>query len=367
VRTLEGDPGSRDAQGAVALLALVALTGLVAYAIRRSGLAAAAGPARGATPQRLRRATVGALVVAFVALILVAAAVENGVGTPERGATAARLASAQSNRYAYWRVALDAFAEHPARGIGSGGFRVLWLEKRRIREVVNDAHSLYLETAAELGVVGLALLAVLVAGIVACGRRTMRLHREAAVGPVAALTTFGMHAGLDWDWEMPALTIVAVLLAAVLVAGADPRVPPASARPPRGAWASRAIVALCAVAIAVPLVVSLHSVLLVREARSLIGSDPAGLSKPSAVRALGLLRRASRLTPDSEPEVLEITLLFLQHREREAAVVAERLVRVEPDNVVAWRLVVGLRKRLDPARVRAAEARVRGLDPLRPA
>jgi O-antigen ligase len=355
VRTLEGD--SRDLQGAVALVVLLALTLLVVYATRRPIRAAEA-----ARPDRVRRATVAGIVVAFIALILVAAAVEKGVGTPETGATASRLASAQSNRYAYWRVALDTFAEHPVRGIGSGGFRQVWLEKRSIEELVNDAHSLYLETAAELGLVGLLLLAAVIAGIVACGHRMVRVDRDAAIGPIAALAAFGVHAGLDWDWEMPAVTLIAVLLAAVLVTGAEPPAPPRRGR----AWAPRATVALCAVVVAVPFVVALRSVLLVRDARSLIGSDPAGVSAPDVARALDLLHRASRVTPDSEPEVTEITLLILQHRERESAVVAERLVRAEPDNVVAWRLVAGLRKRLDPARAPAAEARVRALDPVRP-
>jgi hypothetical protein len=355
VRTLDGD--SRDLQGAVALVVLLALTLLVVYATRRPIRAAEA-----ARPDRVRRATVAGIVVAFIALILVAAAVEKGVGTPETGATASRLASAQSNRYAYWRVALDTFAEHPVRGIGSGGFRQVWLEKRSIEELVNDAHSLYLETAAELGLVGLLLLAAVIAGIVACGHRMVRVDRDAAIGPIAALAAFGVHAGLDWDWEMPAVTLIAVLLAAVLVTGAEPPAPPRRGR----AWAPRATVALCAVVVAVPFVVALRSVLLVRDARSLIGSDPAGVSAPDVARALDLLHRASRVTPDSEPEVTEITLLILQHRERESAVVAERLVRAEPDNVVAWRLVAGLRKRLDPARAPAAEARVRALDPVRP-
>jgi O-antigen ligase len=356
VRTLEGD--GRDAQGAAALIVLVALTLLVAYAVRRSAWAAA--PERPDRVHQVRRATVAGLVLAFVALILVAAAAENGVGTPETGATASRLASAQSNRYAYWRVAVDTFAEHPLRGIGAGGFRQAWLEKRDIDETVNDAHSLYVETAAELGLVGLALLALSLAGIAVCGRRMLRRDREAAVGPVAALVAFGLHAGLDWDWEMPALTIIALLLAAVVVTGADP---PAGA--PRAGGAPRAALALCAVVVAVPLAVGLRSVLLVREARDVSGADPAALSKPEAARALDLLQRASRLNPDTEPEVLEITLLFLQHRDRESARVAERLVRAEPDNVVAWRLVVALRKRLDPARAPAAEARVRALDPQR--
>jgi O-antigen ligase len=354
VRTLDGD--SRDLQGAVALVVLLALTLLVVYATRRP-----VGAAEAARPDRVRRATVAGIVAAFVALILVAAAVEKGVGTPETGATASRLASAQSNRYAYWRVAVDTFTEHPLRGIGSGGFRQVWLEKRDIRETVSDAHSLYLETAAELGLVGLLLLGVVIGGLVACGRRVVRADRDAAVGPVAALATFGLHAGLDWDWEMPAVTLIAVLLAAVLVTGADPPAPP---RPGR-AWAQRAAIALCAVAVAVPFAVALRSALLVREARDLIGADPAAVSKADAARALDLLHHASRLTPDSEPEVLEITLLFLQHRERESARVAERLVRDEPDNVVAWRLVAGVRKRLDPARAPAAEARVRALDPQR--
>ena len=35
---------------------------------------------------------------------------------------------------------------------------------------------------------------------------------------MAAVAAFGLHAGVDWDWEMPALTLVALLLIARLVA-----------------------------------------------------------------------------------------------------------------------------------------------------
>ena len=37
-------------------------------------------------------------------------------------------------------------------------------------------------------------------------------------GAVAALALYAAHAGLDWDWEMPALTLVALVLAASLAA-----------------------------------------------------------------------------------------------------------------------------------------------------
>ena len=72
-----------------------------------------------------------------------------------------------------------------------------------------DAHSLYVETAAELGLVGLAALALFLGAIAACAARALRHDPALAAGPAAALAAFGFHAGLDWDWEMPALTLVA--------------------------------------------------------------------------------------------------------------------------------------------------------------
>ena len=38
-----------------------------------------------------------------------------------------------------------------------------------------------------------------------------------AAGAAATLGVFAVHAGLDWDWEMPALALTALLLAAKLV------------------------------------------------------------------------------------------------------------------------------------------------------
>ena len=52
-------------------------------------------------------------------------------------------------------MALEAWADQPLAGIGSGGFQVHWLRERDRVDPSGDAHSLYIETAAELGVVGL--------------------------------------------------------------------------------------------------------------------------------------------------------------------------------------------------------------------
>jgi len=69
---------------------------------------------------------------------------------------------------------------------------------------------------------GFGLLLMLAGGVVAGARAAHRRDPAFAAGPVAALAVWGLHASLDWDWEMPALTLVAVTLAGVLVGGVRP-------------------------------------------------------------------------------------------------------------------------------------------------
>ena len=153
----------------------------------------------------VRPAWIVAGLVVALALVIGAAAVESGprAGSPRDGATAARFGSADSNRYAYWRVALDGFAERPLQGHGAGSFGVLWLRDRTVPEVVRDAHSIWLETAAELGLVGLALLAAFVGAVALAAARARRGDAAAVAGPAAALAAWAAHSALDWDWEMP--------------------------------------------------------------------------------------------------------------------------------------------------------------------
>ncbi|MGH2782457.1 MAG: O-antigen ligase family protein, partial [Thermoleophilaceae bacterium] len=158
----------------------------------------------------------------------------------EAATTVGRLRSLDSQRYDYWRVALDAFGRRPLAGVGAGGFRVEWLRERPAGSAgAADAHSLYVETAAELGIAGLAALALAIAGIAGCAVRALRGDRGLAAGPVAALAAFAFHAGIDWDWELPALTLVPILLAGVVVAAAD-RGEPGDACNASPAWTARA-------------------------------------------------------------------------------------------------------------------------------
>ena len=225
VRTLEGE---RTTEGLVLLAGLVAAGAVAAVLAARpepaggDAVAASDGAAR---RRGVRRAWVAAALVAALALALGAAAIESGprAGSPQDGATAARLGSAESNRYAYWRVALDGFADRPLQGQGAGSFGVLWLRDRTVPEVVRDAHSIWIETAAELGLAGLVLLAALVAGVAVSGVRARRSAPAAVAGPAAALAVWAAHSAIDWDWEMPGgATLTAVVLAGLLIALADP-------------------------------------------------------------------------------------------------------------------------------------------------
>jgi O-Antigen ligase len=171
-------------------------------------------------------ATVAVVVAVAGALVIAAYEGSPKGSSPVTGANPARLGSIDTNRYRYWDVALDTFAEHPLGGVGSGGFAVEWLKLPDRPDAVRDAHSLYLETASELGVVGLVMLLLFLGGVVAAGARLYRLDPRAAAGPAAGLAAWAFHAGLDWDWEMPAVTLTALLLAAALVAWSEEQATP---------------------------------------------------------------------------------------------------------------------------------------------
>ena len=170
----------------------------------------------------------GLRAAAAAAVVAVAAGLAIG-GLGERpteaelalGAKAGRLTSATSNRYEYWHVGLAAFGRRPLTGVGAGGFRVEWLRERSIPEVVRDTHSIEIELAAELGLVGLLAFGVAVAGVAVAARRALRAHPRVAAGFCAALIAWILHASIDWDWQLPAVTLPAIVMAGALIALAE--------------------------------------------------------------------------------------------------------------------------------------------------
>jgi O-antigen ligase len=123
-----------------------------------------------------------------------------------------------SNRSEYWRVAWREWTDHPVLGGGAGSFQRFWLRHRSNDLPVRDAHSLYLEMLAELGPLGLALLlCALAIPLVAVGAARGHPLAAAALG---AYVAYLVHAGLDWDWEMPAVTVAALACGVALLLAA---------------------------------------------------------------------------------------------------------------------------------------------------
>jgi O-antigen ligase len=118
-----------------------------------------------------------------------------------------RLTQASANgRIESWRIARDTFEREPVTGTGAGTYQLEWQRERSGPFNLIDAHSLYLETLAELGVPGMLLLAV--ALLTPMGLALARLRgpeRHAYAAFLAAGTMLLLHAAIDWDWEMPAL------------------------------------------------------------------------------------------------------------------------------------------------------------------
>jgi hypothetical protein len=128
-------------------------------------------------------------------------------------------------RVAGWKVAGHDVADHPVLGSGAGTFELYWLEHRPSQMKIRDAHSLYLETLAELGPLGLAILCLALALPVAGAIRARR--RALVPAALGAYVAYLLHAGVDWDWEMIAVTITGLLCgtAALVRSRTDDEVP----------------------------------------------------------------------------------------------------------------------------------------------
>jgi hypothetical protein len=241
VRTRASPLAEREHQGLEMLVILVVFAGLAAAIVALRATRAGPPPRRYGLP----RGT-AALVVVVLALAPATVVVATSAGSnrnteaqPTSAATARRLASLDSTRYDVWRVALRGFGAHPVRGTGSSGFETLWREERPrsgplLYFFFRDAHSLYLKTLAELGLVGFALLALWLSGVGAAALAAYRRDPGFAAGPIAAIAVWAIHAELDWDWEMPGVTLVALVLAGALIARverAEPGRPATQAAP----------------------------------------------------------------------------------------------------------------------------------------
>ena len=150
------------------------------------------------------------------------------------------------NRPHYWHVALLQYEAKPLTGYGAGTFGdYFWADHRPTQGFTREAHSLYLETLAELGPVGLALLGVaLLVPLVPLRRPQDPL----IAGTAGAYVAFLLHNAIDWDWKVTALALVGILCGTATVAATrEPDAPPISDRTRTALLAGCAVVAAIAV------------------------------------------------------------------------------------------------------------------------
>ena len=142
----------------------------------------------------------------------------NSSAYPGSSSLNTRLFSLWGNgRPQYWKAAWNDWRAHAWLGSGAGTYDEIWARHRPISVKVLDAHSLYAETLAELGLPGLALLVAALAVPLLAVRRA-RAH-PLATGAFSAYVAFLFHIGVDWDWEMPVVIILGLFCGgAVLIA-----------------------------------------------------------------------------------------------------------------------------------------------------
>ncbi len=124
-------------------------------------------------------------------------------------ATDVRLSSLSSDgRTPLWSSAWRAFESSPVHGTGAGTYEFDWYRYRAPGSiVVVDAHNLYLQVLAELGIVGFLLLVL--TGLTILTSIVVRIPTDGRVlcaACLAAVLAWCVHAAVDWDWQLPAVS-----------------------------------------------------------------------------------------------------------------------------------------------------------------
>jgi O-Antigen ligase/Tetratricopeptide repeat len=337
------DPGFSGAELATLVVVAVVALGAGAVVARSPRLAA----------PRLPRALVVALAAVVVAGIVVVGVREirdvRSAPASQQGAPDRLLSASTSFRSDYWSVAADMVAREPLLGEGAGGFERVWTRERPALLFARDAHNGYLETLAELGPLGLAFLvaALAVPLLGAVGAAASASGRAA----LAAYTALLAHVLLDWDLEMPAVTLCTVLLAAALVRLS-------------GTGNATAVRASIRATLLVSAAVLAAAATVAHAGNVAIDDAHRALDRGDAAAARSAADRARRFAPwSAEPWRLLGEAELAAGRVRLARQHLRRAVAEDPGEWQTWLALAFASSGADRA---AALERVRALDPLAP-
>lgn len=257
-----------------------------------------------------------------------------------------------SYRTLLWEEAWDDFSANPIVGSGPGTYEQYWNQQRPNDHIVRDAHSLYLETLAELGLVGFLLLglALGIPLVAAFGARREPL----AVGAGGAYVAYLVHAGVDWDWELTGLTVPALACGVALLTLPSP--PPTPVVPTPTARIGGAAIAIGLAVVAL--------VGLVGSSASRLSEEALDSSPPDYAKAEDEARKAERWAPwSSEPWQRLGEAELAQDNLAEARASFRKAIAKEPTD---WQLWFLLAEASTGAEQRRALAEARRLNPRSP-
>src|SRR5215217_1045432 len=134
------------------------------------------------------------------------------------------LSNPTTERYVLWQVAWQNITSSPLLGVGTHNYEATYyqLRERWAPNSVLQPHSLPLEVLSERGIVGGVLFFGFLISCLGGGLRQRLGHLgsegKAQVGAlIAAVTYWFVHSGVDWFWQLPAVTLPAVVYLAMLV------------------------------------------------------------------------------------------------------------------------------------------------------
>jgi hypothetical protein len=278
--------------------------------------------------------------------------------------TRAHLLSANgSGRWQLWAAAVDEWKQKPIAGGGAGSYESWWAQHGSLRKFVRNAHSLYLETLGELGVIGFVLLmSAFGAGFVAAGRRVLRTagdDRTTVAALLGALIAFMVGAGIDWMWELTVVSVIGIVCLALLVGPASAARRDASAdRVPRLRLGPRAVVvAVCVV------VVCLQGILLLSHLR--LDQSQTAAARGDTQDAVSAALDAKALQPWAASPYLQLALLQEQLGDLKAA--RGRIAEAIDRNASDWRLwLVSARIETETGNIAKARSDLRRAKSLNP-
>jgi hypothetical protein len=333
---------------------VIAIIVCVVMIAARFGLQPALGRLRDITvpAQRTRQALVAGAAVVVVALIAAGASgalsdrwesFKSATGLdPNEGGAGSQLTDVSARgRYQFWTGAVDAWESEPVLGIGPGTYEFWWAQHGDPDAAifVVNAHSLYLESLAEIGPIGFLLICAfvivaLVAGALLAWRSTLGDRPEVA-GAVGACFVFGAAAAVDWVWQLAVIPAAFLVLVAVAVGGVARRTTPATAgagaqtstrRRFAPAIATGALGVLALLAIAIPLA----SDSAVEQSRQQVDDGDLDAALDSAQNAVAIEPFAAT------PRLQEATTLEIMGRIDEAVAAAREATTKEPTNWRPW-------------------------------